>query len=138
MSDIVDKGFERAGLNPVRLVLGGLAFSVLVVTLESVAIVCASIVTGITYHTWVYGTSGDFHHYLSVGGITALLYTLPFLLRDDYRVHKLLDNRAASAASFWVGTMSTSALRSSASSPRRPKPSRAAAYCCFMPLVLSY
>ena len=91
MSDIVDKGFERAGLNPMRLVLGGLAFSVLVVTLESVAIVCASIVTGITYHTWVYDTSGDFHHYLSVGGITALLYTLPFLLRDDYRVHKLLE-----------------------------------------------
>jgi Undecaprenyl-phosphate glucose phosphotransferase len=74
-----------------RLVLGGLVFSALVVTCESAAIICASILTGVAYHTWVYGTSGDISHYLSVGGITALLYTLPFLLRDDYRVHKLLE-----------------------------------------------
>ena len=91
MSDTLNNGVERAGLNPIRLVLGGLMFSVLVVTLESIVITGASLLTGIAYHTWVYGDAGDVRHHLSVGGITALLYTLPFLLRDDYRVHKLLE-----------------------------------------------
>ena len=74
-----------------RIVLGGLMFSVLVVTCESIAIVCASLVTGMAYHAWVYGTAGQIEQHLSVGCITALLYTLPFLFRDDYRVHKLLE-----------------------------------------------
>ena len=91
MSDVLNKSLVRAGLSPMRLVLGGLMFSALVVACESVAIIAASLATGVTYHTWVYGTSGDISHHLSVGGITALLYTLPFLLRDDYRVHKLLE-----------------------------------------------
>ncbi|MEQ1576565.1 MAG: undecaprenyl-phosphate glucose phosphotransferase [Hyphomicrobium sp.] len=91
MSDILDKGLERASFSPMRLVLGGLMFSGLVVTCETSAITGASLLTGITYHNWVYGTPGDVSHYLSVGGITALLYTLPFLLRDDYRVHKILE-----------------------------------------------
>ncbi len=91
MSNVLDNGVERASFDPMRLVLGGLMFSVLVVTVESVVIVCASLVTGVAYHAWVYGTLGQISQHLSVGCITALLYTLPFLLRDDYRVHKLLE-----------------------------------------------
>ena len=91
MTDIVDKSFERPRLGSVRVVLGGLVFSALVVTCESAVIIAASIATGTAYHLWAYGTSGQLSHYLSVGCITALLYTLPFLMRDDYRVHKLLE-----------------------------------------------
>ena len=102
MSDIVDNGFEGARLNPVRIVFGGLAFSALAVTLESVAIVVSSLVTGIAYHLWIYGTYGDIQSGFTVGCITALLYTLPFLLRDDYRVHKLLEEPRSMGRVFLV------------------------------------
>lgn len=91
MSDILNSGIERTSLTSVRLVVGGLMFSALVVTLESIVIIGTALLTGVAYHMWMYGDAGDISHYLSVGGITSLLYTLPFLLRDDYRVHKLLE-----------------------------------------------
>jgi len=91
VTDIAEKGPGRFGTATDRLVLGGFSFSILVVTCEAITIMCASVATGVVYHSWVYQDAGDVMQHLSVGGITALLYTLPFLLRDDYRVHKLLE-----------------------------------------------
>jgi polysaccharide biosynthesis protein PslA len=95
VTDVVENSSVKPGaqsrLSTVRWVVGGLAFSALAVTLETIAIVAASVLTGIAYHGWAYGEAGEISHYTSVGALAALLYTLPFLLRDDYRVHKLLE-----------------------------------------------
>jgi polysaccharide biosynthesis protein PslA len=91
VSGMVEKLRQWSNTGTSRVVLGSLAFSGLAVAAEAAAIISSSVVTGAVYHLWAYGDVGDVRHYMTAGGLVALLYTLPFLMRDDYQFHKLLE-----------------------------------------------
>jgi polysaccharide biosynthesis protein PslA len=91
VSDSIQKVYQADNAGVSRWVLGGFAFSGLAVAAEAATIVTASVVTGAAYHLWAYGEFGDVNHYMMAGGFVALLYTLPFLMRDDYQFHKALE-----------------------------------------------
>ncbi len=91
VSYIVQRLRQWSSARTSRFVLGSLAFSGLAVAAEAATIITSSVLTGAAYHLWAYGDIGDVRHYMLAGGLIALLYTLPFLLRDDYQFHKLLE-----------------------------------------------
>jgi polysaccharide biosynthesis protein PslA len=88
---MVQKLLQWSTANSSRLILGSLAFSGLAILAEAATIITSSVLTGAAYHVWAYGDVGDIRHFITAGGLVALLYTLPFLLRDDYQFHKLLE-----------------------------------------------
>ncbi len=76
-----------------RLKLGDTAFAATALAIDTAIIVAMSVSVGAVYHLWVYGDHGDLASYAGVGLGTALLYTLPFLFRDEYRLHDFLEGR---------------------------------------------
>jgi Undecaprenyl-phosphate glucose phosphotransferase len=76
-----------------RLKLGHAAFAASALGIETAVIVASSMVMGAVYHLCVYGEHGDLPSFASVGLGTALLYALPFLFRDEYRLHDFLEGR---------------------------------------------
>lgn len=88
------EGFRSTNvLERTRLMVGGTGFAALAWAVESVVIVLMSVLTGTAYHGWMYGDAGDVAGFISVGCGTALLYALPFLFRDEYRLHEYLEGR---------------------------------------------
>ncbi len=83
---------DRAG----RLRISGLAVSTLVLLLEFASIVATAIATGIGYHLAVYGSPGRVELYATVGIIAALLYTMPFVYRNEYAIPDIIERRRLS------------------------------------------
>ncbi len=86
---------EWAALNTLSLTIGAILFEVL-------AIVAAAVATGVVYHIFVYGNSGVLEKFLSVGTLTALLYTVPFIFRDEYRIQSIIGKKRTVASAFMV------------------------------------
>lgn len=79
---------QRAGQ---RISLSGMAVGTLVLSLEALAVLTLSVATGAIYHAAVYGNFGQIPDYLAVGTFMALIVTLPFIFRGDYRLQCLLE-----------------------------------------------
>jgi len=73
--------------------VGREGFSSLTFLTEVAVIVALSVATGVAYHYAYYGDFGLIDNYAAVGLLTALLYTLPFLFRDEYRFQDFLERR---------------------------------------------
>ena len=71
--------------------LSGLAVGTLACAVEILAILATSITTDLIYHSTVYGTWGRQLDATAVGLFIALIVTLPFIFRGDYRLHALIE-----------------------------------------------
>lgn len=69
---------------------GGSVVSIGAFLAEFSLIFVTSLVTGVAWHLAVYGAIGGISAYASVGALTGLFYTLPFLFRSEYQVDRLL------------------------------------------------
>ena len=78
--------------------IGRVGFAVAVLVFEFAMIV--ALATGGGYHRAAYTDSGDFIHYAAIGVLTALLYTLPIIFRDEYKFQDFLEGRRAPARAF--------------------------------------
>lgn len=85
-----------------RLAIGNTAFAILALVTESLAILTASVSSGSLYHLAVYEDLGPVEIYLTIGALTALLYTLPFVFRDEYDIEDFLEGRRATRRIFVI------------------------------------
>ncbi|MCB1514176.1 MAG: undecaprenyl-phosphate glucose phosphotransferase [Hyphomicrobiaceae bacterium] len=85
-----------------RLAIGNATFAIIAFATECLAILSVSLVCGLGYHLVAYGDRGPLDIYLAVGGLTALLYTLPFAFRDEYDIEDFLEGRRASRRIFVI------------------------------------
>ncbi|HWV51981.1 undecaprenyl-phosphate glucose phosphotransferase [Pseudorhodoplanes sp.] len=71
---------------------------------DAATIILVSVGTGILYHKFAYQDAGPVADYVQVGLMTALLYLVPCLYRDEYLVTKHLkfDLRPAQIARYWT------------------------------------
>lgn len=76
-----------------RLTFSRVTFSVFAVAAEAIAILAASVLTGLFYTYVAYGTAGEITHYLGAGILLGGGFALPFLLREDYRVEAIVEGR---------------------------------------------
>lgn len=84
----------------VRWAIGGTAVAAIMWLLECVAITATSVAGGAVWHWFIYQDLGDTAVYAAVGGIAALLYTMPFVYRDAYDIEDFLDGRRATGRIF--------------------------------------
>lgn len=95
MVDTVRGGASPAPSHAPNRRLGETTFSVAVFALDVAVIISLSVVTGAAYHVATYGLIGDVEKYLSMGGLIALLFTLPIIARQNYRIFDYgLDRRS--------------------------------------------
>ena len=93
------KVFDRAilatseHLAPNRFGLSRTAFAGIVFLFELCSIIAVAVATGVGYHVQVYDGAGDIQQYAAIGGLTGLVFGLPFLLQDEYGVESLLEGR---------------------------------------------
>ncbi|MEZ5856399.1 MAG: hypothetical protein R3D67_17225, partial [Hyphomicrobiaceae bacterium] len=80
-----------------RIALGDAAIAAGSMAAELALIVAVSVLTGMVWHELAYRDAGDIASYASVGAITGLLYTLPFLFRSQYRIDALTSGPRATA-----------------------------------------
>ncbi|MDX2288238.1 MAG: exopolysaccharide biosynthesis polyprenyl glycosylphosphotransferase [Hyphomicrobiaceae bacterium] len=85
-----------------RVRISGLGFAALTFLIEFAVIVATAVCTGVGYHLAVYGTMGRLDLITSVGVIAALLYTMPFVYRNEYSVPDVLERRRVSRRSVMV------------------------------------
>lgn len=85
-----------------RLAIGNTAFAIIALATESLAILAASVSSGAAYHLAAYGNIGPIEIYFAVGALTALLYTLPFVFRDEYDIEDFLEGRRATRRIFVI------------------------------------
>lgn len=85
-----------------RLAIGNTAFAIIAVAAESLAILAAAATSGGAYHLAIYGEVGPIDTYIAIGALTALLYTLPFVFRDECDIEDFLEGRRATRRSFIV------------------------------------
>ncbi|MGD9784039.1 MAG: undecaprenyl-phosphate glucose phosphotransferase [Hyphomicrobiaceae bacterium] len=85
-----------------RFAIGNAGFAVLAFAFECAVVIAASLVCGAMYHLVAYGGAGEIENYLAVGGLAALVYTLPFAFRDEYDIDDFLEGRRASSRLFMV------------------------------------
>lgn len=85
-----------------RLGVGSFGFMVAAASLDVLAVLSAAVLTGLAWHLWVYGSVGSIESYLTVGGLAALFYVLPFLFRNEYRVQDYLDGHRDLARTFFM------------------------------------
>lgn len=78
-----DFGRSRTGIS--ALTVGALGIG-----LEAFAVIALSVATGLAYHLTVYANAGNLVDYLSVGTFLAVVLTLPFISRGDYRLSSLI------------------------------------------------
>lgn len=92
---------------PTRLTLSRSVTSFLVVALESIAIVSASLLAGTLYSYAVYDHPGDIVTFLGAGVLVAWGFALPFVMRDEYRIEALLEGQRSirRMLTIWVGTI---------------------------------
>lgn len=92
---------------PARLTLSRSASSIIVVAIESIAIIAASLLAGTFYSYTVYGSPGDVAIYIGAGILVAWGFALPFVMRDEYRVEAMLEGQRSMRRmlTVWVGTI---------------------------------
>ncbi|MDO9383487.1 MAG: exopolysaccharide biosynthesis polyprenyl glycosylphosphotransferase [Hyphomicrobiaceae bacterium] len=76
-----------------RLTLSPMAVSFVAVLVEGATIVIMAVLAGATYTSLKYGTHGELANFLMVGCLTAWLFALPFVFREDYRTEAILEGR---------------------------------------------
>lgn len=71
---------------------------------DAATVILVSVGTGILYHKFAYQNAGPLSDYVKVGLMTALLYLIPCIYRDEYLVtkHLKLDLRPADIARYWT------------------------------------
>jgi Undecaprenyl-phosphate glucose phosphotransferase len=71
---------------------------------DAATVILVSVGTGILYHTFAYQDAGPLTDYVKVGLMTALLYLIPCIYRDEYLFSKHLkfDLRPAQIARYWT------------------------------------
>ncbi len=69
---------------------------------ELLAIVGLSLLTGVIYHFYAYGGIGMLDLYARLGFLAALLYTLPFLFRNEYQFNDYLEQRKPLGRVTWI------------------------------------
>ena len=71
---------------------------------DAATVILMSVGTGILYHTLAYQEAGPVTDYVQVGLMTALLYLIPCMYRDEYLFSKHLkfDLRPAQIARYWT------------------------------------
>ncbi|MCH9764614.1 MAG: exopolysaccharide biosynthesis polyprenyl glycosylphosphotransferase [Alphaproteobacteria bacterium] len=82
--------------------LGRVGFAIGALAIELFAILGWSIVSGAGYHVYAYGDVGMIDVYARLGFLTAFLYTLPFLFRDEYQFHDYLDGKRSPGRIVWI------------------------------------
>ena len=102
MSSSIQKAQVEGAIAAPRLAVGKTGFAILAFVVEFAAILTASVASGIVYHLYAYANPGDIDVYLALGGLTGLLYTLPFAYRDEYDIEDFLEGRRASMRIFMV------------------------------------
>lgn len=70
--------------------LSGLTVAALALGFETLAVVALSGATGLIYHLAVYHQSGQLVEYVGLGAFIALVLTLPYISRGDYRLPALI------------------------------------------------
>jgi len=85
-----------------RLAIGNTGFALLAFVFECLVIVAVSVLSGFAWHKIAYAAPGDFESYIAVGGLAAIIYTLPFALRDGYAIDEFLEGRRAFGRMFLV------------------------------------
>jgi Undecaprenyl-phosphate glucose phosphotransferase len=83
-----------------KWVFGRVAFASAVVVFEALLIIAAALATGMAYHRWFYGHVGDIGTYAIIGALTALLYSVPIVGREEYNLQDFLDGKRAPARTF--------------------------------------
>jgi polysaccharide biosynthesis protein PslA len=66
-----------------RVIFGRLGFALAAVAGEALLIIALALLTGILYHLAVYGVPGPLQHHAEIGVLTALLFSVPTLLREE-------------------------------------------------------
>jgi Undecaprenyl-phosphate glucose phosphotransferase len=82
--------------------MGRIGFSVAAFLVEVAVILTVAVIVGTVYHLIAYGNKGMIESYLAIGGIAALAYTLPFLLREEYATHSYLEGHRDFGRTFMV------------------------------------
>lgn len=85
-----------------KWVMGRFGFAVSLLVIEAAMIVAIALATGIGYHLAAYGDAGEITNFAAVGVSTSLLFTLPVLLRDDYKFQDFLEGKRAPARAFML------------------------------------
>ena len=80
--------------------IGRFGFAVAVLAFEFALIVALALITGAGYHLAAYTDSGDVTHQAAIGVLTALLFTLPIIFRDEYKFQDFLEGRRAPSRAF--------------------------------------
>lgn len=80
--------------------VGRFGFAVAVLAFEFVMIVALALLTGVGYHLLAYEAAGRIINYSAVGVLTALLFTLPIIFRDEYKFQDFLEGRRAPSRAF--------------------------------------
>ncbi len=102
MTSRVETVQDAGLLGRARFQLGSLGFMAGAFAVDVLLIVCLAVLTGSGYHLAVYGTIGEIENYATVGALAALSYTLPFLFRNEYRIHDYLEGRRSFRRVFMV------------------------------------
>jgi Undecaprenyl-phosphate glucose phosphotransferase len=76
-----------------RLTVSRMAFSIFAVLTEAMTVVAVAVLTGAVYSSLDHGAGGELEHFLMVGCLTAWIFSLPSVLREDYRTEAILEGR---------------------------------------------
>ena len=86
MSDIPQNAPHRTDAEPRPHLLSPAVFGVGAFAADALLVLFASVITGVAYHLAAYGQPGDVFLFARGGLLTALFFTLPYLLREKYRL----------------------------------------------------
>ena len=93
-----------------RWAIGNTTFAVLAFLVECVVIIGVSVASGAAWHVLFYDGAGAIENYAAVGGLAALVYTLPFAFRDEYDIEDFLEGRRATMRMLLIWTYAFLAL----------------------------
>lgn len=93
-----------------RWAIGNTSFAVLAFLVECLVIVGLSVASGAAWHVIFYDGAGSIENYAAVGGLAALVYTLPFAFRDEYDIEDFLEGRRATTRMLLIWTYAFLAL----------------------------
>ena len=102
MSSVHNKIDGTASSFGTKLEISAAGLAVIGFCFEVLVIVSVSVLTGIGYHMAAYGATGPIEFFFGAGGLAALIYMLPFLLAEHYRVQDFLDGRRGVHRGFLV------------------------------------
>jgi Undecaprenyl-phosphate glucose phosphotransferase len=85
-----------------KWVLNRFGFSVTLLAVEAISIATVALLTGVAYHLIVYGDAGDVTSFGYVGALTALMFALPVIFRDEYKFQDFLEGKRAPSRTFML------------------------------------